>query len=93
VLARTPAYRVARRRHLAEYTGLTLPREFRSMDVAATSSRCDMLADALNTQAKVHGEAVHLRLDYLLSTLSRTNRGQGVVSHSVRSLVPVLLYS
>jgi hypothetical protein len=34
VLARTPAYRVARRRHLAEYTGLTLPREFRAIGSA-----------------------------------------------------------
>ena len=48
------------------------------MDVAATSSRCDMLAEALNTQAKVHGEAVHVRLDYLLCALGRSNRGQGL---------------
>ena len=47
-------------------------------NVAATSSRCDLLMDALNATAIVHGESCHLRLDYLIRALSRLNRGQGI---------------
>ena len=49
-----------------------------ALDVAATSSRCDLLTDALNQVAISYGESCHLRVDYLLGTLHRINRGQGL---------------
>ena len=49
-----------------------------ALDVAATSSRCDLLTDALNQVAISYGESCHLRVDYLLGALHRINRGQGL---------------
>jgi len=47
-------------------------------DIAATSSRCDLLSDSLNAVAISHGPECHLRLDYLETRLRRMNRGQGL---------------
>ena len=47
-------------------------------DIAATSSRCDMLSDSLNAVAVSNDPASHLKVDFLETRLRRMNRGQGL---------------
>ena len=49
-----------------------------ALDIAATSSRGTLLAEALNSVGMTHGEDCHLRLEYLICSLQRLNRNQGL---------------
>ena len=48
------------------------------MDVATTSSRCDLLLEATNASAIAYGKECHLDVAYLEDRLRALNKGQGM---------------
>ena len=48
------------------------------MDVATTSSRCDLLLEATNACAIAYGKECHLDVAYLEDRLRALNKGQGM---------------
>ena len=49
-----------------------------AMDLATTSSRCDLLMDELNNAGIRNGPEQHLTIDWLEIRLRRLNSGQGL---------------
>ena len=48
------------------------------LDVAATSSSCDMLMDTLNDVRIKHQKPAHLQIEWLETALARLHHGQGL---------------
>ena len=49
-----------------------------TLDIAATSNRCDHLMDQLNAVRMAHGEECHIRLTWLIESLRSLHRHQGL---------------
>lgn len=56
-----------------------------AMDLASTSSMCDILMDELNDAGMRHGFENDPKIDWVVRMLSRLNSGQGLVSDSTTS--------